>query len=1141
MNSKVDKKVMSNHKLKYSIGLALILALLAFLLMPSLASADSWTQTTVGDFNAGVKDQVEVIDVGVGDGDVILGQIDQSQVSGNSEPYIIEETGNSQRVAQTFQCGMTGNLNKITIKARAINDAAPLIVELGNCIDGKPGNIVYASDSRDDIGEEFAEYHFDLDCSVTSGSKYTIIIKTEKNGRYKVKSQSGSDTYDNGSLYYSNDGGENWKSENFDLYFKTFVCSSSPGTIASQVYNTGQEDASWNQLSWNETLDNNTDITFEVRASDTEFTKDADTPSWTDLGTANSPISSGLPSGRYQQWRAALTTSDTSNTPTLHDVTITYTAANQPPNAPSPVSPADALSTTDTTPTLTWDVPSDADGDSLHFKVEISTTSDFSSGVATYESKENTTGFDPTPPVAQGTGTCSYTVQSALANGTWYWRVITWDGTVYGNASTARSVIIDTTGPVIDTLTSSSHPNQANWYTDDTPTFSWTTSDATSGVEATWRLLDQIATRTAAYVIANGTQDAEDGSWTETTPKANGTWYFHLAVRDNVGKTAVSHYTVNIDDSTPDIVGISCYTDNTKSTSIPEAIWQADGTVYFEWTDPASPSDDTFYYEYNANSGNTITGNESTTTNNYVNDVTLTEGTRYFHVRPKNGAGTWGTELIFTIKYDTSGGVNPLKNFLVEKSGGGVIPAQNAGTPFTIRITARDSSNNTVTTFTGTVNITSTGNLSAGGGATAAFTAGVLSSHSVTISNTGTFTITATYNSNTGTSNSFDVNPASFVVTTEHSGTEQAGTSFSVTLTAKDADGKTATGYEGSKNITWTWTASNSPNGTSPTKPANGNQTFTAGVATVSGFTLVNSGKTSTITASDGTINGTSAAITVNPAEAENISKVSGDCQSGDSGWKLDNPFVVEVTDDYDNPVSGTTVTWSITEKPSGASGQDLSAPSTSTDSNGEAQSILTLGDKAGVYKVQASCSGLSGSPVTFTATTGKSYFIKGMHYHEFSIPYQLDNGNAEVVLDELGPYDPSKWRLFRYNGDGDYNEYPNTRDFSPGLGYWLITAEDKEISIEDRPLSSDYTLTLKPGWNQIGCPFTCPVTWDSIKGKNPNLFDNNKDNGEVADVLWGYDGVEYVMSSEMDPWHGYWVYNSSESSINFIIPCPGK
>jgi hypothetical protein len=89
----------------------------------------------------------------------------------------------------------------------------------------------------------------------------------------------------------------------------------SSGSLASQVRDTGVAGATWDGLFWDETLPSNTDITFEVRASDTAFLKDAATPSWTS-------VSSGLPSGQYLQWRATLNTSDTSETPSLHEVRV---------------------------------------------------------------------------------------------------------------------------------------------------------------------------------------------------------------------------------------------------------------------------------------------------------------------------------------------------------------------------------------------------------------------------------------------------------------------------------------------------------------------------------------------------------------------------------------------------------------------------------------------------------------------------------------------------------------------------------------------------------------------------------------------------------------------------------------------------
>ncbi|MFH1003352.1 MAG: hypothetical protein V1780_04330, partial [Chloroflexota bacterium] len=102
------------------------------------------------------------------------------------------------------------------------------------------------------------------------------------------------------------------------------------GTLASAVYDTGEAGATWNQLAWDETLTSGTNISFQVRASDTAFAQDAATPVWINLGSADSPVIAGLPSGRYLQWRATLSTSDNTHTPTLHEVRASYTTSAGP-------------------------------------------------------------------------------------------------------------------------------------------------------------------------------------------------------------------------------------------------------------------------------------------------------------------------------------------------------------------------------------------------------------------------------------------------------------------------------------------------------------------------------------------------------------------------------------------------------------------------------------------------------------------------------------------------------------------------------------------------------------------------------------------------------------------------------------------
>jgi len=70
-------------------------------------------------------------------------------------------------------------------------------------------------------------------------------------------------------------------------------------------------------------------------------------------------------------------------------------------------------------------------------------------------------------------------------------------------------------------------------------------------------------------------------------------------------------------------------------------------------------------------------------------------------------------------------------------------------------------------------------------------------------------------------------------------------------------------------------------------------------------------------------------------------------------------------------------------------------------------------------------------------------------------------------------------------------------------------------------------------------------VSWEKIKQANPAVF--TAGGGEVfvmsvADVLWGYDSEagEYVMSTHLEPWKAYWIYNQNGTPItDFVIPNP--
>ena len=120
-----------------------------------------------------------------------------------------------------------------------------------------------------------------------------------------------------------------------------------------------------------------------------------------------------------------------------------------------------------------------------------------------------------------------------------------------------------------------------------------------------------------------------------------------------------------------------------------------------------------------------------------------------------------------------------------------------------------------------------------------------------------------------------------------------------------------------------------------------------------------------TATLNDGPTSGTVTVDTASPSpmlERTTLSIVSGDNQTGLTGGVWAAPFVVEVRDQYNTPLAGTTVTFTVL-----TGGGRLTAETTRTNANGLAASTLRLGTESGTNTVGVSVEGIS-ETVTFTA-----------------------------------------------------------------------------------------------------------------------------------------------------------------------------
>ncbi|MBN1560717.1 VCBS repeat-containing protein [candidate division KSB1 bacterium] len=156
--------------------------------------------------------------------------------------------------------------------------------------------------------------------------------------------------------------------------------------------------------------------------------------------------------------------------------------------------------------------------------------------------------------------------------------------------------------------------------------------------------------------------------------------------------------------------------------------------------------------------------------------------------------------------------------------------------------------------------------------------------------------------------------------------------------------------------------------------------------------------------------------------------------------------------------------------------------------------------------------------------------------YQMVAFPLDIRQPGASLLEDELGAYDATMWRFFRWNPvDLLFNEYPAMGDLRHGQAYWLITIKpdvklDTGAGITVSTIKP-YTIVLKQGWNDIGVPFNFPIDWDDVI--TSSAIDTQKVQGPHAyDGRWVYPFENKVLQ----PWTGYSIY-SDVDDISIVVP----
>ncbi len=157
--------------------------------------------------------------------------------------------------------------------------------------------------------------------------------------------------------------------------------------------------------------------------------------------------------------------------------------------------------------------------------------------------------------------------------------------------------------------------------------------------------------------------------------------------------------------------------------------------------------------------------------------------------------------------------------------------------------------------------------------------------------------------------------------------------------------------------------------------------------------------------------------------------------------------------------------------------------------------------------------------------------------YSMFSIPLVLDKNDSLIstIFSSLGAPAKDKWRLLHWNGDHD-TEYgvvggPTTID--RGKSYWFNSVSPPAFTVSGIEFSKpSFSMTLLPGWNQIGSPYNFDISWSDV-------ISVNGASGKVESTLYKYNPSiqNFASTDNLKAWGGAFVFNGTGGNISLTIP----
>lgn len=301
--------------------------------------------------------------------------------------------------------------------------------------------------------------------------------------------------------------------------------------------------------------------------------------------------------------------------------------------------------------------------------------------------------------------------------------------------------------------------------------------------------------------------------------------------------------------------------------------------------------------------------------------------------------------------------------------------------------------------------------------------------------------------------------------------------------------------------------------------------TNVGGIATITRTLGANAG-TQTATATRAGLTGSPVTFTAT-AQIQGATQMALDGGNGQTDTvltELSSPYTVLVRDQSSSPVAGVNVSWAAT-----AGGGSVSAATSTTNASGIASITHTFGSTAGAQTVQASVTGLQGSPVSFSSTAdpgnpvqlvktagdGGQAVVNGTVIHTVAVRDAHGNGVAGVAIDWAaatggGSIDPPNNTTAGASGTasatrtlsgtaGDHTSTATASGLSGSPATFTVTAvtaaATASVSLMNTQFIPDSVMIALNGtvdWTWNDGSIVHNVTFDNVAGAPANISDRN-------------------------------------------------